>query len=70
MRSVGPKGERQGWLRIKNCQDQFLTMRSIGPKGERQGWLRIKMGSQGPHFLIYFSLTAEVIQQNVVVFYT
>ena len=34
MHSIGPKGERHGWLRIKNCQEQFLTMHSIGPKGE------------------------------------
>jgi len=33
MRSIGPKGERHGWLRIKNRQERFLTALA-GPKGE------------------------------------
>ncbi len=39
-----PKGERQGRQRIKNCQEQFLTLERSddGPKGERHGWQRIK----------------------------
>jgi hypothetical protein len=47
MRSVGPEGERQGWQRIKNRQEGFLTMRSVGPEGERQGWQRIKNRLEG-----------------------
>jgi hypothetical protein len=60
MRSVGPEGERQGWQRIKNRQEGFLTMRSVGPEGERQGWQRIQKGELSSPFRFFYTVKQKL----------